>query len=348
MRKISTFARLFIAFCLIANSFPVQAQNHQTEESRQVFDGGQRSGTANTVRLTPRNYLRPDSADRSSNASILAPIGLGIAGAAGLRALARSGRSRAAGRLAPLALGLGAAAAVVGATGCGPGEPEPGCDGEVDIRNETRLETFAVYVDGDFAGYIEPGRTQGFLILSGNRHIAVYESYSGDLLYGINITLLCGDLVAWSVTDPYESELNVNNETGGYVSVSVDGDYYDSVGPGYWALPVREGDRLLRLSDYEDGELFYNSVDSFESGFAYEYTVYDPICGELDVYNGTGEDVSVVMDGYSFGYQPWGDIWGYSMNDDYHLVQAIGRYSGYVYFDQTDYYGCGTYYLDLY
>ncbi|MBI4668249.1 MAG: hypothetical protein HY747_03535 [Elusimicrobia bacterium] len=286
------------------------------------------------------------SGQSDDSSSWLGPIGLGalgIIGAIGLRQT--GGRFRA---FAPLVLGAGLLGAALTSTGCEPIDPAVNvCDGELDIRNGAYLETMAVYVDGVYVASIEPGHTKGLLMYEGVHNVDIYESFSGDLLVSRSIAVVCGGLDAWEVYDPYESELDVDNQTAGYVNIGVDGDYFEPEPPGNWAYPIREGSHRLELSDYEDGELFYSSSAWFGRRLAYQYTVTDPVCAELDVYNGTGEQVSIVIDGYSYGYQPWGSIYGYYLSDDYHLVQAVG-WSGWVYYNQTDYYYCGTYYLDLY
>lgn len=252
-------------------------------------------------------------------------------------------------------LGVVGMGAMIGLTssGCGGGGGSSGggvsCPNELDIHNTTWLETFDVYVDGWYVTSIAAGDTKGLCMSSGFHTVDLYESYSGEQILADSIDFAgTGWTIGWDVNDPFEAELDVDNDTGGYVELWVDGIWYDDVPTGTWAYPVRSGSHLVELIDYEDGEVFYSGFDSFSSGISYLYTVSDPACVEFSVFNDTGEWIDLNIDGVWYENQPDFSTWSYWADSGFHSVDIYGDPSGFNYYFESGTYGCGTYFIDVF
>ena len=294
-----------------------------------------------SVRPNPGNFVFKSLA-RPRAPAVASVVTIGAVGVVGLARLARGTRWA---KTAPAAaLGL---AAVSLLAACGPVDSNEPCV-SFNLTNQTRHENLVVWADGQNMGMAEPGQNKEIKITEGPSRIEVRESLSGDALRSEDVDAVCGQNLAWAVEDPLEAEMDIFNKTGGYVEVLVNGASFGLLPPGNFGLPVREGSRRLVIKDYEDGEIFYDATENFRRGSVSKYTATDPPCSDLEVYNGTLEDVSVLISGRSYGSLAPGAVVGYPINDDYHLIQVIGA-GGKVYFDFRQYYGCGQiYYLDVY
>lgn len=228
--------------------------------------------------------------------------------------------------------------------GCAPVQE---CFGDVQITNKTRRETLIVLVDGKEQARVAPGKTETVSAQEGTHGVQVIESLSGDSLGSQSFDFDCDAAKSWTVVDPKESELRVTNKTGSWVEVRVEGKSYGIYPPGKSALPVREGGRNVVITDYEDGEQFYGQSVSFVPNSYAAVSVVDENCANLEVYNRALEDILVIINDKVY-YQPYGEVWSYSTNDDPN-VYIKGQTSGKVYYNFLYFYGCGTTnYLDVY